>query len=340
LQKKSRKLIVSGIQIETRQRFRLFPFGALFVFSAVFFGLGVRAAAIRAGEFHWEPELSPSGPLVIVINLPDQALSAYRNGIRIAYSSISSGVKGRSTPTGVFTILEKEETHFSNKYHHAPMPFMQRLTWEGVALHGGDLPGYPASHGCIRLPREFAKKLYAATSRGTTVIIVDQKTAEPIFAAEPGILLAPKESKISQALEAPFEWDLQASPEGPVTILASGADKIIYVYRNGTPIGRAAFEIDDPKRPLGNYAFTMLAGFADTTSAFVPGRPAHRWFAVKTEGQISLNDLGRRIRVAPEFAEKVYDIVSPGTTVVITDAPALRTPHKDRAVLLMEGGKK
>ena len=117
------------------------------------------------GDFVWEPELAPSGPLVVIISLPDQTLSAYRNGIRIAYSSISSGVKGRSTPPGVFTILEKEVTHFSNKYHHAPMPFMQRLTWEGVALHGGDLPGYPASHGCIRLPREFAKKLDSVTPR-------------------------------------------------------------------------------------------------------------------------------------------------------------------------------
>jgi hypothetical protein len=107
--------------------------------------LTATAASLRPGEFLWEPELSPSGPVVIVISLPDQALSAYRNGIRIAYSTISSGAKGRSTPPGVFTILEKEVTHFSNKYHHAPMPFMQRLTWQGVALHGGDLPGYPAS---------------------------------------------------------------------------------------------------------------------------------------------------------------------------------------------------
>ncbi|HEX7517711.1 MAG TPA: L,D-transpeptidase family protein, partial [Chthoniobacterales bacterium] len=136
-------------------------------------GCAADASALRPGEFFWEPQLSPSGPLVIIINLQDQSLSAYRNGIRIARSSVSSGVKGRSTPAGVFTILEKEVTHFSNKYNHAPMPYMQRLTWEGVALHGGDLPGYPASHGCIRLPHEFARKLYSLTIRGTTVIVVD-----------------------------------------------------------------------------------------------------------------------------------------------------------------------
>jgi L,D-transpeptidase catalytic domain len=301
--------------------------------------LTAEADTLRPGEFLWEPELSPSGPLVIIISLPDQALSAYRNGIRIAYSSISSGTKGRSTPAGVFTILEKEVTHFSNKYHHAPMPYMQRLTWEGVALHGGELPGYPASHGCIRLPHEFAKKIYSLTIRGTTVIVVDGKTTEPTFAAQPGILLAPEDTKISRPLEGPFEWNPDRSPDGPVTILASGADRTVYVYRNGSPIGRAALEIDNPKRPLGSHAFTMLEGFTETASAFVPGRPGHQWMAVKTEGKITLNDLGRRVRVAPEFAEKVYEIVSPGTTIVVTDAPALPSSTSDRAVLLMEAGK-
>src|ERR1022692_2483747 len=151
--------------------------------------LTATAASLRPGEFLWEPELSPSGPVVIVISLPDQALSAYRNGIRIAYSTISSGAKGRSTPPGVFTILEKEVTHFSNKYHHAPMPFMQRLTWQGVALHGSDLPGYPASHGCIRLPKEFAKLLFSITTRGTTVIVMGEKAPEPTLAAQPGMIL-------------------------------------------------------------------------------------------------------------------------------------------------------
>ena len=80
---------------------------------------------LRAGEFTWNPEFSASGPLVIIISLREQTLSAYRNGIRIARSSVSSGRKGRSTPAGVFTILEKEVTHYSNKYHHAPMPYMQ-----------------------------------------------------------------------------------------------------------------------------------------------------------------------------------------------------------------------
>ena len=316
-------------------------FGAYLVLLAV--SHIAKADALRAGEFFWEPELSPTGPLVIIISLPDQALSAYRNGIRIAYSSISSGTKGRSTPAGVFTILEKDVTHFSNKYHHAPMPYMQRLTWQGVALHGGDLPGYPASHGCIRLPREFAKRLYLLTVRGTTVVVVDEKSSTPAFTAHPGILLNGQEPDVSRPIEGEFEWNPERSIEGPITILASGADKTVYVYRNGIAIGRAALRIDQPTESLGGHAFTMLAGVAETSSAFVPGRPGHQWMAVKTDPKTnhnSLEDLARRVHVAPEFAEKVYNIVAPGTTIVVTDAPALRTSPSDRATLLMEAERK
>jgi hypothetical protein len=299
------------------------------------------AGSLHPGDFFWEPELSPSGPLVLIISLPDQTLSAYRNGIRIAYSSISSGTKRRRTPAGVFTILEKEVIHFSNKYHHAPMPHMQRLTWEGVALHGGDLPGYPASHGCIRLPRKFAKKLYSLTVRGTTVIVVDEERTEPIITAHPGLLLVQGDAKadISRPLTGEFEWAPERSEEGPVTVLASGADKTVYVYRNGIPIGRAALEIDQPNRRLGSHVFTMLGGVEETASSFVPGRPAHQWMAVRTEGKTTLQDLARMVHLSPAFAEKVYDIVSPGTTVVVTDAPALRNSPSARAVFLMEAAK-
>ena len=153
-----------------------------------------QTGSLRPGAFFWEPELSPSGPLVLIISLREQTLSVYRNGIRIARSSISSGRKGRSTPAGVFTILEKEVTHFSNKYHHAPMPYMQRLTWQGIALHGGDLPGYQASHGCIRLPKAFAKLLYTITTCGTTVIVMGEKAPEPRLAAQPGMIWWPREA--------------------------------------------------------------------------------------------------------------------------------------------------
>ena len=298
------------------------------------------ALALRPGEFSWEPELSASGPLVVIISLSDQSLSTYRNGIRIARSSISSGTKGRSTPTGVFMILEKEVTHFSTKYHHAPMPYMQRLTWQGIALHGGVLPGYPASHGCIRLPHEFAKLLYSITTRGTTVIVLDEKAPQPTLATQPGMIIWPKEAGEMRPIQGAYEWTPERSPEGPITILASAADKTVYVYRNGEPIGRAVLQIDDPKRLLGSHVFTMLEGLSETPSAFVRGRPAHRWMAVRTEGNATLSDLSRRVQVPPEFAEKVYDILLPGTTIVVTDAPALPLASSERAVPLMEDERK
>jgi hypothetical protein len=318
--------------------------GAIFLATFLTSALAVdhHIGVLPPGKFFWEPELATTGPLVMVINLPDQTLSAYRNGIRIAYSSISSGTKGRSTPAGVFTILEKEVTHFSNKYNHAPMPFMQRLTWEGVALHGGDLPGYPASHGCIRLPRQFAKKLYSITTRGTTVIVIDQKQSEPTIAGHLGILLPPNDSSegFYGSTSGEFEWFPERSPDGPITILASGADKQVYVYRNGIPIARASLKIDDPQQRLGGHAFTMLEGVTEAPSTFVPNRPAHRWMAVRTEGNTTLEDIGRRVHVSSDFAEKIYDIVSPGTTIVVTDAPATRSSSTSNSVFLMEATKK
>ena len=302
--------------------------------------LRAETAPLRAGEFTWNPEFSASGPLVIIISLREQTLSAYRNGIRIARSSISSGRKGRSTPAGVFTILEKEVTHYSNKYHHAPMPYMQRLTWQGIALHGGDLPGYPASHGCIRLPKAFAKLLYSITTRGTTVIVMGEKAPEPTLTAHPGMIWWPQEAGALRPIEGSYEWAPERSPEGPITILASAADKTVYVYRNGVPIGRAVLAIDDPKHPLGSHVFTMLSGLSKEPSAFVRGRPAHQWMAVETEGNTTLHDLGQRVRVPPEFAEKVYDVLTPGTTIVVTDAPALPSTASPRNVPLMEEERK
>lgn len=116
------------------------------------------------------------GPLTLVISLQKQRLEVYdRNGL-VTTSPISSGTASHPTPTGVFSILEKNRTHFSNLYYSAPMPNMQRITWSGVALHAGALPGYPASHGCIRLPHSFSRTLFSMTKVGTRVVV----THEPI----------------------------------------------------------------------------------------------------------------------------------------------------------------
>ena len=140
---------------------------------------------LAVGDFVWEPERSPGGPILIVVSVPEQVAYVYRNGIRIARTSVSTGRPGHPTPTGVFDILEKEKDHVSTIYKGAEMPWMERLTWTGIAMHAGDLPGYPDSHGCVRLPLEFSKLLYTVTTKGGTVIIADQHSA-PRETVHPG----------------------------------------------------------------------------------------------------------------------------------------------------------
>ena len=128
---------------------------------------------LRPGEFDWAPERSLAGPVLVVVSIDEQRAWVYRGGVRIATTTVSTGRPGFDTPTGVFTILQKEKMHHSNLYDDAPMPFMQRLTWDGVALHAGRIPGHPASHGCVRLPAEFARRLYDVTYHGGTVVVMD-----------------------------------------------------------------------------------------------------------------------------------------------------------------------
>src|SRR5437762_2205978 len=163
------------------------------IVSAEIFTEGVQVspetATLKSGEYVWEPERAPEGPLLIVASITEQVAYVYRNGIRIARSSVSTGRPGHRTPTGVFTILEKEVHHTSSIYKGAEMPYMERVTWGGIALHAGDLPGYPDSHGCIRLPLEFSKLLFGVTMKGATVIIADEHSA-PAETVHPGLFFA------------------------------------------------------------------------------------------------------------------------------------------------------
>ena len=128
---------------------------------------------VRPGHYVWQPERSPAGPVEIVVSIPQQVAYIYRDGILVGLTTVSTGRPGHETPTGRFPILEKQREHHSNRYNNAPMPFMQRLTMDGVALHAGQIPGHPASHGCVRLPLDFARILFGVTQVGATVHIID-----------------------------------------------------------------------------------------------------------------------------------------------------------------------
>jgi lipoprotein-anchoring transpeptidase ErfK/SrfK len=128
---------------------------------------------LKAGEWKWNASAPKTGATEIVVSLGRQRAWLYRGGELAAVTTVSSGSPGHDSPVGRFPILEKQRFHKSNRYSAAPMPFMQRLNWYGVALHGGVVPPYPASHGCIRLPMRFAEQLYAATAVGTPVWVED-----------------------------------------------------------------------------------------------------------------------------------------------------------------------
>ncbi|MBP1093245.1 L,D-transpeptidase family protein [Bradyrhizobium diazoefficiens] len=113
----------------------------------------------------------PQGPLVIVVSIDRQKVTVYDTNGVFAESPVSTGMKGHSTPMGVFSVIQKHKFHHSNIYSGAPMPYMQRITWSGVAMHAGVLPGYPASHGCIRMPMAFAVKMWNWTKMGARVIV-------------------------------------------------------------------------------------------------------------------------------------------------------------------------
>ena len=195
----------------------------------------------------------PQGPVIIAISIEKQHLKVYDANGFFAEAPVSTGMKGHATPMGVFSVIQKQKLHHSNIYSGAPMPYMQRITWSGIAIHAGVLPGYPASHGCIRMPMAFAMKMWNWTRMGARVVVtpgemtpasfshpllVTQKVmpepaAEPQADAPP----APKSDKASEA-DAPVQTAaLQATLELRSTVgHAGGAKPIIGELRPSTSL--------------------------------------------------------------------------------------------------------
>ena len=142
-----------------------------------------QADTLKAGDFLWQPDVATTGAVNIVVDLDRQVAFVYRGGALIGISTVSTGRDGHETPVGSFTILQKQVEHKSNLYHEAAMPFMERLTWDGVALHAGGVPGYRESHGCVHLPIAFAKALYGVTDIGATVELRGTPPVDAIDAA-------------------------------------------------------------------------------------------------------------------------------------------------------------
>ena len=160
--------------------------------------------ALDPGHYVWQPERSLTGPVEIVVSIPQQVAYIYRGGTLIGLTTVSTGRPGHRTPTGRFPIMEKHREHYSNLYNSAPMPFMQRLTMGGIALHAGQIPGHPASHGCVRLPLDFARILFGVTQIGANVHIIDESpTPASALTVARGVPLRPAPGSVVVASADP-----------------------------------------------------------------------------------------------------------------------------------------
>ena len=249
-----------------------------------------RRRANKGYELEQKPKSQEvvKGPLQIIISIADQKISVYDDGALIARSSVSTGVQGHPTPLGVFSVIGKELWHRSNIYSAAPMPYMQRITWSGIALHAGVLPGHPASHGCIRLAKDFAIRLWHLTKRGTRVIIAPNNV-EPVRIASPRLFSEPKTASSSQASStdtlakkdvltipstppasvpnAQSQKDANFLPAtgvvlqkkaAPISVFVSRKLSRLFVRQRSTPLFDVPIKVETPERPLGTHVFTLL----------------------------------------------------------------------------------
>jgi len=209
------------------------------------------------------------------------------------------------------------------------MPYMERLTWGGVALHAGGLPGYPESHGCIHLPSEFAQLLFSISPNGMTVVIGTEQTA-PEQVAHPGYLAPvtfaggqPVETEAFSATEDEL-WHPDSSPSGPVSIVLSQASQLIVVYRNGIEIGRARLTISGDT-PLVDHALVLSDSPSSVPDPYVPDPTKFSWLRIGVPGhlgeqgtQVDPNAVAR-IKMPADFAAHVNGILTPGATLFVTN---------------------
>ncbi|WP_310468480.1 L,D-transpeptidase family protein [Sphingomonas sp.] len=279
--------------------------------------LAKQAERLKPGEWVWAGKIAPTGPVLVYVDLERQRATVYRNGVRIAVTTISSGKTGYDTPTGVFTILEKDKDHRSRTYDNAPMPYNLRLTWKGVAMHAGNLPGFPASHGCVRLPLEFSKLLFAAMPMGGTVVIAGGNS-DPVKRPPAGVL-APIFAGVTPARTTvvggshDYSWKGDAAPSGPVSIIVSTGDQQVVVLRNGVEIGRARARVQQASSETQVMTLTGSGGKPQWIQVGVSDLAHQDADIISTQGV-------EQMQLPPEFVTKMRSVITPGTTVLVTQA--------------------
>src|SRR5882762_11225314 len=209
-----------------RKQIRLRPAQLAMAGLAALIAAGDHASAIdRRNERPVESieQRTAGEPIMAIVSLRSQRITVYDAQGWISRAPVSSGQKGRETPAGIFSVIQKDAEHYSNLYDDAYMPHMQRLTWSGIALHGGPLPGYPASHGCVRMPYDFAEHLFGATATGMRVIVAPSDVA-PVEIAHP-VLFQPKPGASALAAARTAEADEAARKAAQARLAAVTASR-------------------------------------------------------------------------------------------------------------------
>ena len=278
--------------------------------------------ALRAAP----PPPPTRGPLMLVVSISRQTVTLYDAGVAVVQSPISSGTSSNPTPMGVFSVVEKQWWHRSNIYSAAPMPYMQRITWEGVALHAGELPGYAASHGCVRLPYDFALRLWGTTNIGTRVIIANEdlipvEIAHPrLFTFKPNELQARDRqpeyrtafANRPQLVSTPITMNVPVLPLLDVAPLLRGS-----LPANAIPAAKNLDRSSDPR------AGSKVAATTATSSTFAEKRSTPD--AIDSEAVDVIDD--DALVVAPQFRETIdpSDTVTNGIAEISIVRPSAPT---------------
>jgi len=295
----------------------------------------------------------PPGPLQIVVSIAKQRATLFANDVAVGEAPISTGVPGHPTPMGVFSVIAKSRYHSSNIYSGAPMPYMQRITWSGIALHQGPLPGFPASHGCIRLPEAFAVKLWGLSKLGMRVVITRDQVVPVRFADAHLIAPKPVQDVTGTAVAAATEELAAAAgankpadapkpaarpkPKPPVQAFISRKEGKIYVRQGFEPLFDAPVTIAQPDEPWGTHVFTVTDikdGNALWTALTIPSgyaqKPGKQKMSAKTRERLEKRaaDLAKtptaaqalaRFELPPDATARLGELLAVGSSLIVSD---------------------
>jgi L,D-transpeptidase catalytic domain len=306
---------------------------------ALALGISPAAARTKIKALHREVDRTtsepfgnaPKGPVQIFVSINQQKLHVYSDGTHVADTSVATGVPKLPTPTGVFSVIQKQVFHRSNLYSDAPMPFMQRITWSGVAMHEGENIGHPASHGCIRMPGEFAARLYKFTRIGARVIVArgelkPEDFADPHLFVHKDMQAAASPPAVSAVQTAQSIDRSTASDAGPadVAITAKPADLGL---RGSKPNVTASFVLDTPEAAKPDSAKPDIAA-ADAAKPEVTPADAAKADAPKVDAPVAADE---KAPAALSSDPKAEAPVATGSTPAVT--PVIAAPETPAAPL-------